>query len=189
MRRISQAIRRTVRSSWQSCILFSVLFGAITFTSLSSQAASVTLSWDPNTTVSGPSYKVYYGPASGVYTNAVWIGNNTSYTVDGLNSNGTYYFAVTTFNSSGQESGYSTEAVYTFSNGQPTLVSMSTPTVVQPGQVQFTPQGTSGLQYVVQASTDLINWVSLQTNTAPFTFTDTQAGQFAKRFYRTIQAQ
>ncbi|HEU5397252.1 MAG TPA: fibronectin type III domain-containing protein, partial [Verrucomicrobiae bacterium] len=122
--------------------------------SLSSQAASVTLSWDANTTVSGPSYKIYYGSASGVYTNAVWIGTGTNYTVDGLNSNGTYYFVVTTFNSAGQESGYSSEVAYTFVNGQPTLVPMSTPTVVQPGQVQFTPQGTSGLQYVVQASTD-----------------------------------
>ena len=41
------------------------------------------------------------------------------------------------------------------------------------------------LQYVVQASTDLVNWVSIQTNTSPFTFVDTNASKFSRRFYRT----
>jgi hypothetical protein len=39
---------------------------------------------------------------------------------------------------------------------------------------------------VVQASTNLINWVPLQTNTAPFTFVDANAGNFRQRFYRSI---
>lgn len=54
------------------------------------------------------------------------------------------------------------------------------------GQCSFNVSGTSGLQYVVQASTDLVNWVSLQTNTAPFSFTDANAGSFSQRFYRTF---
>jgi hypothetical protein len=46
--------------------------------------------------------------------------------------------------------------------------------------------GVPGFKYVVQASTNLINWVPLQTNTAPFTFVDANAGNFRQRFYRSI---
>jgi hypothetical protein len=54
------------------------------------------------------------------------------------------------------------------------------------GQYAFKVSGASGYNYLVQASSDLVNWVSLQTNSAPFTFVDTNAGQFDQRFYRTI---
>jgi len=61
-----------------------------------------------------------------------------------------------------------------------------TPTVHASGQFGLTVAGVPGYPYVVQASTDLVNWVSLQTNTAPFTFVDANAGQFSRRFYRSI---
>jgi len=48
--------------------------------------------------------------------------------------------------------------------------------------------GASGAKYIVQASTNMVNWAPVQTNTAPFTFTDTKAGQFSQRFYRTVSA-
>jgi hypothetical protein len=54
------------------------------------------------------------------------------------------------------------------------------------GQYAFVVSGASGYKYTVQASTDLVNWVSIHTNTAPFTFVDTNAGQFNQRFYRSI---
>ena len=54
------------------------------------------------------------------------------------------------------------------------------------GQYAFLVSGVTGYKYLVQASSDMVNWVSLQTNTAPFTFTDTNASQFDQRFYRTI---
>ena len=53
-------------------------------------------------------------------------------------------------------------------------------------QYAFLVSGSTGYKYLVQASTDLVNWVPLQTNTAPFTFVDTNASQFDQRFYRTI---
>ena len=46
--------------------------------------------------------------------------------------------------------------------------------------------GVSGYQYVVEASTDLVNWVPVYTNNAPFTFTDPDAGKFSQRFYRSV---
>jgi hypothetical protein len=53
------------------------------------------------------------------------------------------------------------------------------------GQFAFAVAGVAGRQYVVQASVDLKNWADVQTNTAPFTFTDANAGSFKQRFYRT----
>jgi hypothetical protein len=54
------------------------------------------------------------------------------------------------------------------------------------GQFALTVSGVSGYQYVVQASTNMVNWVPLQTNTAPFTFVDANAVQFPRRFYRSV---
>jgi hypothetical protein len=56
------------------------------------------------------------------------------------------------------------------------------------GQFALTVAGASGHQYVVEASTDLMHWVPVQTNTAPFTFVDTDASQFGQRFYRSVYA-
>jgi hypothetical protein len=54
------------------------------------------------------------------------------------------------------------------------------------GRYAFVVSGASGYKYVVQASTDLVNWVSIQTNSAPFTFVDTDVGQFSRQFYRSV---
>ena len=44
----------------------------------------------------------------------------------------------------------------------------------------------SGTTYVIEASTNLVNWIPVHTNTAPFTFVDADAGQFSQRFYRAV---
>ncbi len=44
--------------------------------------------------------------------------------------------------------------------------------------------GTAGSQYAVQSSSDLVNWISVQTNTAPFVFTDLGSSATDKKFYR-----
>lgn len=82
---------------------------------------SVTLSWaapsenadgSPLTDLAG--YKIYYGKSSGNYDHEIRIDDpgTTTYTVENLVP-GTYYFAATSFNSSGVESSYSGEAVRT----------------------------------------------------------------------------
>jgi endonuclease/exonuclease/phosphatase family metal-dependent hydrolase len=55
------------------------------------------------------------------------------------------------------------------------------------GQFQMQITGTTGSNYVVQATSDLSfnNWTSLFTNTAPFSFTDTNLSS-PQRFYRVI---
>ena len=70
-------------------------------------AAEVKLAWDPPSgTPAG--YKVYWGEASGNYTNSLDAGLATTATVPGLQIGRTYYFAATAIYPDG-ESGYSNE--------------------------------------------------------------------------------
>jgi hypothetical protein len=48
--------------------------------------------------------------------------------------------------------------------------------------------GVPGCNFILQASTNLINWVSLATNASPIGFVDSNAGQYPVRFYRAIPA-
>jgi hypothetical protein len=48
--------------------------------------------------------------------------------------------------------------------------------------------GSPGENFILQASTNLVNWTSLQTNTLPMTFTDTDVSQHPTRFYRAMMA-
>ena len=58
------------------------------------------------------------------------------------------------------------------------------------GTFQFTVSGQSGLEYIVQASTNLINWVPVYTNpppyVSPFTFIDSSASTYPDRYYRVV---
>ena len=38
--------------------------------------------------------------------------------------------------------------------------------------------------YVLQGSTDFLNWTPLETNLSPFTFTETNFNTYPYRFYR-----
>jgi hypothetical protein len=76
---------------------------------------SATLAWDaptinedgtPLTDLSG--YKVYYGTSSGNYTQTIDVGNYVSIVIDSL-TGGTWFFAVKSYDSSGNESAFSNE--------------------------------------------------------------------------------
>lgn len=56
--------------------------------------------------------------------------------------------------------------------------------------LQFLLTGTAGWNYVVQASTNLAggNWVPVVTNAAPFTFVQSNANTFPRRFYRAVSS-
>ena len=79
------------------------------FRSISSSGSTATLTWNPSTSTNLAGYKVYRGTASGGYSSSITVGNVTSYTVSNLGVGSTYYFAVTGYNTSGIESGFSNE--------------------------------------------------------------------------------
>jgi autotransporter-associated beta strand protein len=57
------------------------------------------------------------------------------------------------------------------------------------GQFSLTVSGDTGPDYILQTSTDLINWQSVLTNSSPatpFTFTDTNAAAVPTQFYRVL---
>ena len=88
-------------------------------------AAEVKLAWDPPSgTPAG--YKVYWGEASGNYTNSLDAGLATTATVPGLQAGKTYYFAATALYRDDIESGYSNE------------VSKLIPVVGVPGTLRIT---------------------------------------------------
>ena len=75
------------------------------------QAATVQVTWNPNTEPDLAGYKIYYGTASGVYGDPIDVGNVTGHVMEITPQHGaTYYFALTAYDTSGNESGYSAEA-------------------------------------------------------------------------------
>jgi hypothetical protein len=49
--------------------------------------------------------------------------------------------------------------------------------------------GLPGYNVVIQASTNLFNWVNISTNPSPCVFVDPNASQYPRRFYRVVLAQ
>ena len=79
-------------------------------------AGDATLFWDPPTLNTDGSaltdldgYKIHYGTSSGTYTNNVDVGDVTTHQLTGLTDGLTYYFAITAYDTSANESGYSSE--------------------------------------------------------------------------------
>ncbi len=75
-------------------------------------AADVFVEWDPNTEADLAGYKLYYGTTSraeGSYAETVVIDNKNSTSWSLTLPGDTYYFALTAYDVSGNESGFSVE--------------------------------------------------------------------------------
>ncbi len=72
-------------------------------------AGEVIVSWSPNVEKDLMGYRIYYGTNGGDYTNFMDVGNVTNRTVNNLMPGTTYFFAVTAYDSAGNESEYSKE--------------------------------------------------------------------------------
>ena len=74
-------------------------------------AAQVQVTWNANTEEDLAGYRLYVGEASGQYGEPVDVGNVTGHVMEITPQHGaTYYFALTAYDTSGNESGYSDEA-------------------------------------------------------------------------------
>ncbi len=85
------------------CFLLVLLAPAMVF------AASINIKWSANSEKDLAYYNVYYGTSSRAYGNPVRVGKSTQYEIKGLKNGRTYYVAITAVDSSGNESGYSSE--------------------------------------------------------------------------------
>jgi fibronectin type 3 domain-containing protein len=74
-----------------------------------SYAAQVTLEWNANTEQDLSGYIIYQGTSSKDYDASMDVAKWTSATISKLEDNETYYFAVTAYDTEGNESGYSNE--------------------------------------------------------------------------------
>jgi hypothetical protein len=123
----AEALRKRMRGiSPASVLVFWICFLA---PSLSGFAADITLAWDASNGVGLSGYKVYIGTGPGTYGSSIDVGNVTTYTVTGLGS-GTYYFAVTAYDTSRLETGFSNEVFATVDSTDttPPAVSITSPT-------------------------------------------------------------
>jgi hypothetical protein len=152
------------------------------FESPAKASISLNVMWSASSDTNVTGYKVYYGTVSQQYTNVVVAGNVTNTSVPGIESGNTYYFAATSYNAAGWESSYSPEISYIVPAVNAALVSIASAS----GGINVSVSGTAASPYVIIASTNLINWVALATNTAPFIFTDTNSAKYSQRFYQAV---
>lgn len=168
---------------WSALVL--VVSATVSFTSRAAQ--NVTLAWQPNSGSQAAGFFVYWGSASGVYTNRVNVGTNTAFTVSGLLEGVTYYFSTSAYNVGGIESALTSEVPY-----------------LVPGILILSPQSTQGTnsmriqfpvvpahQYVLQTSADLAIWTNLwvtpvQSTNGWVEFVEPRNSTIPKRFYRLL---
>jgi hypothetical protein len=92
-----------------SFFLFLMLIVIPFILSQSALASQVKLAWDPNSESDLAGYRLYYGTASRTYGPSIDLGNVTKFTLAGLSPGQTYYFALTAYDLSNNESGFSAE--------------------------------------------------------------------------------
>src|SRR5438445_2946175 len=151
---INEAFRRRRHSGFWLVFLGIGLLGVSAF-----GVQDVTLAWDASTDTSVTGYNIYYGLASGNYTNKVSVGNVTNATVPALVEGMIYFFAATASNASGLESDPSNEVSYsvptTATNQPPTLNSVSDLTINENAGLQtvnltgITPGATNETQTLI----------------------------------------
>lgn len=83
------------------------------FTPAALHAASLLVSWAANSESDIAGYKVYYGTQPQAYGTPVDAGNVTSFQLNNAASGTTYYIAITAYDTSGNESSFSTESSIT----------------------------------------------------------------------------
>jgi hypothetical protein len=115
---INSLTGKTTRHPRFHFILFVLIVFSLIFASTPEvRAADVTLAWDPNPEPSVQGYRVYYGKASGFYTNVLDVGNRTDCVIPGLDAGTTYFLACTAYSATGDESNFSGEIVYATEGG------------------------------------------------------------------------
>ncbi len=119
---------------------------------------------------------------------------NSVLNISQVNTNQSGKYSVIVFNSRGAVKSAAINLIVTpnpniakaaLTSLSPSMV-LLTPASYANGQFSFNVSGISNYPCVVQTSTNLVDWISVETNLTPFIFTDYNAGQFSHHFYRTV---
>ncbi len=111
------------RLTWILVVSIAAILGVTT-----AFAQNVTVSWDANTENDLAGYNLYIGESTQTYSGVVDVGNATEFTWNNLDAGKTFYFAVTAYDLSANESGFSQEVSITLSGSDtnpPDLVDVS----------------------------------------------------------------
>src|SRR5690242_18284221 len=107
---MAQAIVRTKSKALGAVFHTATLFILLLLVAARAFAGTATLAWDPVSSSALTGYVLYYGPTAGNYTSKIDVGNTTMRTVSNLTDGATYHFAVTAYDASHTESGFSNDA-------------------------------------------------------------------------------
>jgi fibronectin type 3 domain-containing protein len=144
-------IRRTRRLCW---LIMFVIAGLGGLASPVFASQSVELTWVQSTSANIVAYEVFYGTQSHQYTSSTTFGNVSDATIPGLTGGQTYYFAVCAIDANGDESGFSSEVVYTAPAPSSITLQVQGSTAAWAVDVSWTPSSDSGVfGYVVYYGT------------------------------------
>lgn len=105
----SGSLKVTLSKGGSLSIPVTLTVASATSTKAVTTVTTATLSWVSNTDSDLAGYKVYMGTSSGLYGTPVDVGNVTTYTAGNLSPGTTYYFSVTAYDQSKNESVHSSE--------------------------------------------------------------------------------
>jgi hypothetical protein len=154
---------RVVRLESSRCLCLALIVGLLLRLSAAA-SGTLTLDWNPSADPRVTGYTLYYGGASGVYTDSIVVGNTTNFTVSGLVVGLTYCFAVTSFTASGLESAFSDPIVRQVPL-QTILRLQMTRVQGIPVSVTISASGVIPNQWTLQSSTNLKTWTTVARGT------------------------
>jgi hypothetical protein len=124
---------------------------------------NVNLAWTPSSDPTVVGYFVYYGSASGIYTQSISLGNVTSAVISGLQDGTTYFFVVRAYDILGLESVPSNEVSYAVPGCFLSMKNLQLKAL--PNAFSITTSGTTPASWMLQASRDLRTWNTLTSGT------------------------
>jgi hypothetical protein len=99
-----RCLKAIVNKTLATKAVYLFLFSAMMFSAHAVVAGTLIATWDSNTEPDLEGYRIYYGTEMGNYTEMLDVGDTTRAVVDNLMEGRTYYFVVTAYDFSGNES-------------------------------------------------------------------------------------
>ena len=179
--------RHTVTHTWAGQDLGPIAAG------FSNNAAIGTLAVVDGATNSGSEPRITFsgtGAANGLYVGYLDLSQCSNFLAGSLvtiSSNLKIYFAGSSVNPATLNGQFGGHLIYVPGlAGLNTKLSAGSYSSSSGGTFQFSIASQSGQTNVIQASTNLVNWIPISTNVGSFTYTNTPVSGYPYRFYRVL---